>query len=103
MSGFYTRKPVAIWRIVSYGILAAAGVAAVGYFQNDHRLYIAAAVCGVVIGGFGFVLSWGRANIKPIQIVPGQPKRYQRWVYWIFWVGLAGSSALKLWDIFHRK
>ena len=92
-----------MWRIVSYGILAAAGVATVGYFQNDYRLYIFAAVCGVFIGGFGFALSWGRANVKPIETEPGHAKRYPRWVYWMFWMGLFASGALRLWGILHKK
>jgi len=103
MSDFYTRKPVAIWHIIFYGILAAAGVVAVGYFENDQRLYIAAAFCGVFIGGLGFVLSWARANIKPIQTEPGQPKRYPQWVYWMFWGGLWASIALKAWDVLYKK
>jgi hypothetical protein len=81
MNDFYSRKPVAPWRIIFYGILAAAAVAAVGYFQNDHRLYFFAAFCGIFIGGLGFLLSWTRANIKPVQTGPGQPRRYPSWVY----------------------
>jgi H+/Cl- antiporter ClcA len=103
VSDFYTRNPVAMWRIVFYGILAAVGVAAIGYFQHDHRLYFAAAFCGVVIGGFGFVLSWTRASVKLIQTEPGQPKRFPRWVYWMFWMGLLASAALSLWDILRNK
>lgn len=75
MSDLYTRKPVPIWRIVLYGILAATGVAALGYYQNDHRLYIAAVFCGVFIGGVGFLLSWAGSNIK-IEPIPGQPSPY---------------------------
>jgi hypothetical protein len=90
-------------RIVFYGILAAAGVAAIGYLQNDYRLYIAAAFCGIFIGGFGFALSWTRANIKPVEVGLGQHKRYPRWVYWMFWIGLFVSTALRLWDLLHKK
>lgn len=99
MNDFYARKPVAMWRITGYGILAAVGVATVGYLQKDHRLYIAAAFFGIVIGGFGFVLNWSRAVIKPIEAAPGLPKRFPRWVYWMFWIGLSASAALKFWDI----
>jgi hypothetical protein len=103
MSDFFTRKPVAMWRIVSYGVLAAGCIAALGYYQNDHKLYYAAAICGVIIGGFGFLLSWTRANVKPIPTEPGLPLRFPRWVYWVFWIGLLMSTALKLWDISHKK
>ena len=103
MSDFYSRKPVGTWRIVFYGILAAAGVAAVGYFQHDPQLYIFAGIAGAFIGGFGFLLSWARANVKPVEGVPGQPKRYPRWIYWMLYGGLAVSAALKLWDITHKK
>jgi hypothetical protein len=103
MSDFYTHEPVPMWHIVFYGILAAAGVAAVGYFESDHRLYIAAAFCGVFIGGFGFLLSWMRANVKPVEAGPGQTKRFPRWVYWMFWIGLFTSTALRLWDLLHKK
>ena len=103
MSDFYSRKPVATWRIVFYGILAAAGVAAVGYFEGDHRLYYFAAFAGAMIGGFGFLLSWTRSNVKAVSAGPGQPARFPRWFYWMFYGGLAVSSALKLWDIMHKK
>jgi hypothetical protein len=103
MTDFYTHEPVAMSRIVFYGILAAAGVAVVGYLNNDHRLYIAAVFCGVFIGGFGFVLSWTRANVKPVETELGQPKRFPRWVYWMFWIGLFASTALRLWQILHKK
>jgi hypothetical protein len=49
-------KSVPTWRIVFYGLLAAAGVAAVGYWQHEPSLYVFAIFAGVVIGGFGFVL-----------------------------------------------
>jgi Ni/Fe-hydrogenase subunit HybB-like protein len=103
MGDFYSRKPVAMWRIVFYGFLTAACLTALGYYQNDHKLYYAAGIFGVFIVGFGFVLSWMRANVKPIQTEPGQPKRFPRWVYWMFYGGLSVSIALKLWDVLHKR
>src|ERR1035437_1260231 len=103
MSDFYSRKPVAMWRIVFYGILAAGGVAAVGYFTNDRGLYIAAAFCGGFIGGFWFFFCYVRAKVKPIPGEIGQPARYPAWVRWMFIIGLVASAALKLWDIMHKK
>jgi hypothetical protein len=103
MKDFYSRKPLGIWEIIAFGALAAAGVATIGYLVNDPRLYVAAPICGVFIGGFGFILGWTRAKIKPIPSAPGQPARYPRWVYWMFWGGLSVSTALKLWDLFEKK
>lgn len=99
MSDFYTRKPVPIWRISLYGVLAAAGVATIGYIQHDGRLYLMAIIAGAFIGGFGFWLSWTRANVKPVSGGSGQPARYPKWVYWMFYGGLAVSAALKVWDL----
>jgi hypothetical protein len=101
MDNFY--KSVSLKRVVFYGFLAAAGVAAIGYLTNDPGLYIAAAFAGVAIGGFGFILCWSRDHIKPIPGEKGQPARFPRWVYWMFYGGLAVSAALKFWDIMHKK
>jgi FtsH-binding integral membrane protein len=95
MTDFYTRKPIAVWRIVVYGLIAASGVALIGYLVNDYRLYIAAAFCGAFIAGFGYLCSWVRANRKP--------ERFPRWIFWLFWLALLTSTALKLWDLFYRK
>jgi hypothetical protein len=103
MSDFYSRKPVAKWRIVSYGILAAAGMAALGYFQHDHSLYFFAGIAGAFICGFGFFLSAVRASVKPVQVVPEQPARSREWVYWMFFGLLALNIALKLLGITHKK
>jgi hypothetical protein len=103
MGEFFTRKPVPTWRLIAYGFLAAAGVAVLGVYEHDYRLYIAAVVCGVVIGAIGFGLSWARAHIVPIPGENGQPARYPRWVWWMLLAGLIGSSAVKLWDMFERK
>ena len=103
MSDFYTRKPVPMGRIVFYGFLAAAAVAALGYFQHDPKLYIFAIIAGLFIGGFGFAASWTRANVKPIPGEAGQPVRYPAWVRWMFIIGLTASAALKLWDILQKK
>lgn len=95
MSDFYTRKPIAVWRIVVYGLIAASGVAIIGYLVNDYRLYIAVAFCGVFIAGFGYLCSWVRTSRKP--------ERFPRWFFWLFWLALLTSTALKLWDLFYRK
>src|ERR1700744_2468377 len=99
MSDFYSREPVPMWHIVSYGILAALGIVAVGYVSHDRGLYIFAPITGVFICGFGFVLSWSRVRGRRIQTEPGKPARFPSWAYWIFFGGLAGSVALKLWSL----
>ena len=103
MSDFYSREPVARWRIIFYGILAAAGIAALGYFQHDRGLYIFAGIAGAFICGFGILLSAARSGVKPVQAAPGQPARFPKWVYWMFYAGLGVSIALKLWDITYKK
>jgi hypothetical protein len=103
MTDFYTRKPIAVWRIVVYGLVAASGVAIIGYLVNDYRLYIAAAFCGAFIAGFAYLCRWVRANMKPVETAPGQPKRFPRWIFWLFWLALLTTTALKLWDLFYRK
>jgi xanthine/uracil permease len=103
MSDFFTREPVPRWRLVAYGFLAAAGVAVLGYYEHDSRMYIAAAACGLVVGGFGFLLSWARANVRPIPGTNGQPAQFPAWVRWLFITGLIASLALKIWDIYQRK
>jgi Ni/Fe-hydrogenase subunit HybB-like protein len=103
MSDFFERKPVPTWRIVFYGILAAACIAALGYYQNDHSLYFAAAIFGVFIGGFGFVLSWARANVKPLPTEQGQPARFPGWVYWMLAIGLLAGTSLRLWNLLHKE
>jgi hypothetical protein len=101
MDKFY--KSVSIWRVAFYGLLAAGGVAAVGYFTNDHGLYFFAGFAGLAIAGFGFVLCWSRDHVKPVKAGPGQPARFPKWVYWMFYGGLAVSAALQLWDMMHKK
>jgi hypothetical protein len=96
-------KSVTLGRVVFYGFLAAAAVAALGYVTGDHGLYIFAPFAGGAIGFFGFALCWSRDHVKPVQAAPGQPARFPKWVYWMFYGALAVSSALKLWDIMHKK
>ena len=103
MNDFYTRKQLQTWRIIAWAMVATAAVAALGYVENEHGLYIFAPFCGVMIGGLGFVASWARANVKPVPAAVGQTVRYPRWVYWMFWTGLAATTALKEWNLFEKK
>jgi hypothetical protein len=57
MSSIFDRVPVPKWRIVLYGLIAAAGVASLGYLTHDPSFYVAAVPCGFVIGFVGIVLS----------------------------------------------
>lgn len=60
MNGFPEPNSVSKWRIVFYGLLAAAGVAAIGYWQHEPALYVFAIFAGVFVGGFGLVLKSAR-------------------------------------------
>jgi hypothetical protein len=62
MNDFPEPKRVPTWRIVFYGLLAAAGVAGIGYWQHDRNLYVFAFFAGICIGGFGFVLKLARTS-----------------------------------------
>jgi hypothetical protein len=53
---------VPTWRIVFYGLLAAAGVAGVGYLEHQRDLYVFAIFAGVFIGGFGLILKLARTS-----------------------------------------
>ncbi len=55
-------KTVPGWRIICYSLLAAAGVAGIGYWQNDHALYLFAIFAGAAVGGLGFVLQSARTT-----------------------------------------
>jgi hypothetical protein len=103
MSDFLERKPVPLWRIVCYGILAAVGVATIGYYNHDHRLYVFAIISGVFIGVFGFALSWTRANVRPIPGGEGRISRYPAWVRWLFIIGVLATAVGKLLDILHKN
>ena len=104
MSDFYTRKPVPKRRIVFYGFLTAASVAALGYFQQDPHLYIFAGIAGLFIGAFGFALSRTRANVKPL---PGERtpafSRFPTWVRWLFVIGVCATAVAVVLDITHKK
>ena len=103
MNDFYSRKPISSRRLVGYGFVAAVGVAALGFWVDDNLLYIAAPACGLVVGGFGFLLSWMPSHVRPVPGANGQAAHYPAWVWWIYVVGLLGSTALKIWDIHQRK
>ena len=108
MSDFYTRKPVPMRRIVFYGFLAAAAVAALGYFQHDPKLYIFAIIAGVFIGGFGFCLSWMRANVRPNpgEVYPSL-SCFPAWLRWILvavvLIGFGSGIVATVLDILHKR
>lgn len=58
------QKSVPKWRIVFYGLLAAAGVAGIGYFSHEPALYVFAVLPAVLISGFGFLLN---STVNPCQ------------------------------------
>jgi hypothetical protein len=60
MKNFPEPKSVPTWRIIFYGLLAAASVAGVGYWQHQRDLYVFAILAGVFIGGFGLLLKSAR-------------------------------------------
>jgi hypothetical protein len=106
MSDFYTRKPLPKARIVFYGFLAAAAVAALGYFQHEPKLYIFAGIAGLFIGGFGFLASSARA-LKPL---PGGYPRlisFPAWLRWtlivLFVIGIFASIVATVLDILQRR
>jgi hypothetical protein len=68
MSDFNSYEPVPTLRFAMYGVLTAAGLAALGYFQHAHYLYTAAVFSGALFGGGGFLLNWLRSHAEP-----GQP------------------------------
>jgi hypothetical protein len=62
MNEFPEPKSVPTWRIVFYGLLAAAGVAGIGYWRHERALYVFAIFAGVFIGGFGLILKLARTS-----------------------------------------
>jgi hypothetical protein len=96
VNDIFERKPVPLWRLVSYGLLAAVGVALIGYLSHDRSWLIAipAIICGVVVTGFGFFLNVARTS--------SNPRRFE-YARWLIAVGLALRMALTLWDILHQK
>jgi len=76
MSSLFTRSPVPKWRIIAYGFTAAMAVGALGIYEHDRRLYVAAIICGILVGGFGFALNWVTVHITviPIENAQGEMK-----------------------------
>ena len=96
MSEFYTRKPVPTWRLLIYGIIATGGVAALGYYQNDKRLYIFSAFCGAFVLAFGFVLSCLRSNGNQVFDRAIDPARSKKRVWLLLAGALLVSSTIKI-------
>jgi hypothetical protein len=69
MSGFFDRVHVPKWRIVSYAIVSAIGVATLGYLLHDHSYYFAAVPCGLFVGIWGFFADKIRTNPKLVEAV----------------------------------
>jgi cation transport ATPase len=96
MKIFFDQKPVPAWRIVLWGVVAAAclmGVAvAQGESWSNKYLLIVAASVGIFISGFGFILKWSRSS---------------SWMranaYWLIAIGTLVNILLLLWDILHKK
>jgi hypothetical protein len=78
MSGFFDRVHVPKWRIVSYAIVAAIGVATLGYLLHDHSYYFAAVPCGLFVGIWGFFADKIRTNPKLAEAVAELRKQNER-------------------------
>jgi len=66
MNALFTRSPVPTWRIVAYAFAAAMAVAALGIYEHDRRLYVAAIISGIVVGCFGFLLNWMTVHVTVV-------------------------------------
>jgi hypothetical protein len=78
MSGFFDRVLVPKWRIVSYAIVAAVGLVALGYLLHDQVCYFAAIPCGLFVGIWGFVADKIRTNPKLAEAVAELRKQNER-------------------------
>ena len=86
---------VPAWRIVLWGVVAALGVIALGYFssqQIDYRLFILAPFVGLLFSGFGFFLLWSGRS--------GWTARHRRTLFMIY---LLGQAALLAWALLALK
>src|SRR5215469_1772960 len=93
MSDLSSREPVPVWRLVAYGVLAAAGVVVVGYSTHDHRLFYFAPFAGVMIGCFGALASRARASNKLIEGAP--PENQTRFNY----AAIAAGIFFAVWGL----
>lgn len=104
MSDFYTRRPVPVSRIVFYGFLAVAAVAALGYFQHDPKLYTFAPIAGLIVGGIGCLGNWTRANVRPI---PGETypplSRFPAGGRWLIVIFVSAGIVATVLNILHKK
>jgi len=66
----FALSKVPTWRFVFWGVIAALGVALVGWWQHERTLFIAAPIAGAVIGAFGFFIQWSRSHswiLRPLR------------------------------------
>jgi uncharacterized membrane protein HdeD (DUF308 family) len=89
------RQTVPRWRLVIWGIVAVAGVAAMGWFLQDRILLIAAVFFGLAIAGFGILFNWMRTS----QWLQANA----RTLLWLKVVVIVANAALLLWDLLPKK
>ena len=67
MSDFIKRGPIPKWRIVLWGVVAAAGLDAIAYFSDKSpriklNVYVASLFVAAFFCGLGFFLNWSQEN-----------------------------------------